>query len=155
MAKLSKIIKSKRKAVSKYVKKKLSKPMLRRISKHSKPMLKRIRKHFEFIKKLLSVSNNLKAVKELLKNASKGEILALSEIILNLLRRNIPLTVTQKRILCPFRNRLREIASKRTNCTQKKQIFENQKGGILGIIGTILSVAIPAITSLISSFKKP
>jgi RNA polymerase-interacting CarD/CdnL/TRCF family regulator len=143
MAKLTRIIKSKRKAISKYVKKKI-----RNISGVS-----RVRKHFDFIKKLASVSKNLNATKKLLKSASPGEILALAEIVLNLLRRNIPLTVTQKRILCPFRNRLREIASKRTNCAAKRKVFHNQKGGILGIIGTILSVAIPAITSLISSFS--
>jgi hypothetical protein len=112
----------------------------------------RLQKHYGFIRKLSSASSkSLKDVKKLLKKATSGEILVLAEIVLNLLRRNIPLNVKQKRILCPFRNKLREVASKSTNCEKKRVIFSNQRGGILGIIATILSAAIPAIASLFSS----
>jgi hypothetical protein len=112
----------------------------------------RLQKHYDFIRKLSSASSrSLKDVKKLLKKATSGEILVLAEIVLNMLRKNIPLNVKQKRILCPFRNKLREVASKKTNCEKKRVIFSNQRGGILGIIATILSAAIPAIASLFSS----
>jgi hypothetical protein len=132
---------SKKMAVTKKLKKVLS-----RFS------LGRLQKHYGFITKLATASSkSLKSVKKMLKNATSGEILVLAEIVLNLLRKNIPLSVKQKRILCPFRNKLREIASKKSNCDKKRTIFSNQRGGILGIIGAILSAAIPAISSLFSS----
>jgi hypothetical protein len=142
MAKFAQHRKLKRKAIRivKRLKKKLGKPKFWRIRKNS-----------SFLNKLLAAAGSLKKLKKLFKNATNSELLAIAEIILNLLHSNIPLTVTQKRILCPFRNRLREVASKKTNCSEKRKIFTNQKGGILGIIGTILSIAIPAIKSLFSS----
>ena len=122
------------------------------MAKFAKPVLRRLKKHYAWLTKLSEASGDLKEVKKILKKATVGQILALAEIILNILRRNVPLTVTEKRILCPFRNRLREIASKKNNCERKRKIFINQKGGILGIIGTILGAAIPAIKGLISAF---
>jgi hypothetical protein len=132
--------------------KKLLKSVKKHAAKFKKAALKRVQTHCGFLTKLNSVSTDLNKIKKLLKNAMPGEILALAEIVLNLLRRNIPLTVSQIRTLCPFRNKLREVASKRTNCEQKRKIFTNQRGGILGIIGTIISAAIPAIKGLISAF---
>jgi len=144
---MAKVAKQKKQRKSKKVT--VTKKLKKVLSKFS---LSRLRKHYGFITKLASAaSRSLKDVKKLLKKASAGEILVLAEIVLNLLRKNIPLKVNQKRVLCPFRNKLREIASKKTNCDQKRVIFSNQRGGILGIIGTILSAAIPAISSLFSS----
>jgi hypothetical protein len=140
-------------SIKRKIKRKVQRVIKRIKKKSSKLSFGRIRKNYGFIQRLLAVIHDLKAVKKLLKNATKSEILTLAEIILNLLRRNIPLTETQKRILCPFRNLLREIASKKTNCEEKRKIFSNQKGGILGILGGILSLAIPAIKSIVSAFS--
>jgi hypothetical protein len=150
LMKTKKVLKSARKRIGKT--KKVLQSVRKHVAKLKQASLKRLQKHYGFIKKLHSVSEDLKKVKKLLKNATPGEILALAEIVLNLLRRNIPLTDSQKHVLCPHRSKLRQVASKRTNCEEKRKVFTNQKGGILGIIGTIISAAIPAIKGLISAF---
>ena len=143
MARTAKKFKSLKRVVPKRFRKKIG-----------KAISKRVKKHYGFLKKLASLKS-LQAIKRMLKRASSGEILAIAEIVLNILRRNIPLTVKQKKLLCPVRNLLRQVASKKTNCDTKRHICTHQRGGILGIIGTILSAAIPAITGLITSFTQP
>src|SRR5271156_1870896 len=150
-AKIKRVVRKIKRKIGKIRKraKKITKSVKKKMAKST---LNRIKKHYGFLEKLVAASNNLTELKKMFKYASKGEILVVAEIVLNLLRRNIPLTETQKRILCPFRNRLRQIASKKTNCEEKRELCTNQKGGFLGIIGTILSAAIPAIKGLISTF---
>lgn len=128
----------------------MKKAIRKRVLRVAKPFLYRIKQHWAFLQKLYATSNNLQATKNLLKKASKGEILALVEIFLNLLRQNpnLTLSVNQKRVLCPLRNRIKEFVSKKTNCDRKRELCTRQKGGILGIIGTVLSVAIPALVRL-------
>ena len=152
--KASKVKKNaKRRATKVKRKAKQTKKAIRKtVSKITKSTLHRIKQHWSFLQRLYAVSHDIVATKNILKKASKGEILALAEIFFNLLRQNpnLVLSVNQKRILCPLRSKIREFVSKKTNCDRKRELCTNQRGGILGIIGTVLSVAIPALVRLFS-----
>ena len=64
----------------------------------------------------------------LLKGASPDFIKSLSEVCLNVLKGNVPLTPTQKRRLSRFKQDVRCMAKKTTSLKKKKTIL--QKGGL-------------------------
>jgi hypothetical protein len=139
--KRSKIVKRARKTCKKNCKSRRKKS-IKKVS--------RLSKHSSFLRKLFTTSDPV-VQKNLIKNASKGEILALTEFVYNILRQNIPLTSDQKRALCQHKKNLLMVTNRGVPCEQKRKIFlkSQQEGGIIGLIA---SVAIPLISSLISAF---
>lgn len=83
----------------------------------------------------------------ILHTASDEFILTLCEIALNILRGTIPLTSAQYKKLCKKKTLIKLMADKKIGL-HKKRLTINQKGGFLL---PLLSVALPFITSLITS----
>ena len=88
----------------------------------------RIKQHVPFIRDILKESNRFKR-QEKIRHANKDQINALSEITLNLLKKNIP--VSQKTIgkLKPHKNFLRAMSKKNSSVKQRKNMLIKQRGG--------------------------
>ncbi len=111
----------------------------------NKKMSDRLCKNLPLLKLLYKASPGQRSV--ILQSASDQLILALCEIALNVLRETIPLNNSQFRRLKKRREEIKYTASKKIN-VERKKLMINQKGGFLV---PLLSVAIPFITSLITS----
>jgi hypothetical protein len=113
--------------------------------------LKRLKANYSFIRKIAK-SKSTKALKKLIKMATKSQIFSIAEIVYNLLHQNIKISANLKKKLSPYGKKLRKFACKSSNCGLKRKILTSQKGGILPILAPIIAAAIPAITSLITTF---
>ena len=102
---------------------------------------------------LLLAHSKPAAIKKIIKNANRDLLKAISEISLNMLRGNLPLTLAQKNKLKRYRHTMRKITEKNTNLTAKRKYI--QKGGFLT---SLLSVGLPllirGISSLVGFIKK-
>ena len=112
-------------------------------------MSRAIRKK-EYLTLLGQAGKKGKRRRALIQTADKEEILAVSEIIDNLLRGNIPLSDKQRKRLKRHRKKLRHIASKRVSIKQKK-ILINQTGGFLS---AIIPLALSLLGGLSSGFGR-
>ena len=92
------------------------------------------------LEKLVKVKN-VSARRKLLLTCSKNIIYAISEIIRNILRGNIPITPKQRRKLNQYKDSLRELGKKSVTLKKRRQIL-NQKGGALA------AAIIPALSFL-------
>jgi outer membrane lipopolysaccharide assembly protein LptE/RlpB len=106
-------------------------------------MSKRLQNNQPFLH-LLSRSS-AKRRKALVKQATKDELAALFEICFNILRGNVPLNSYMKKKLKRERKTLRVLSDKKLSLQAKKKVV-NQKGGFLG---TIASIALPLLASLL------
>lgn len=104
----------------------------------------------EYLTLLGQANKKAKRRRVLIETADKEEILAVSEIIDNLLRGNIPLSDKQRRRLKRHKTKLRNIASKRVSVKQKKRLL-NQSGGFLS---AIIPLALSLLGGLGSVFGK-
>ncbi len=109
-------------------------------------MSDRLCKNLPLLKLLYKAS--LKQRRVILQSASDQLILTLCEIALNVLRGTIPLNNAQFCRLKKRKEEIKYVASKKINVERKKKRMINQRGGFLL---PLLSVAIPFITSLITS----
>lgn len=71
----------------------------------------------------LLTNNTLKQKKCVLYSASKSQITALSEIAVNLLRNNIPLTTAQREKLAPYKRTYRILGSKTASLARKRSVL--------------------------------
>ena len=78
---------------------------------------------------------------KLIKEAPKHVIQCISECCSNLLKCNVPLSVSQKQRLHPKRQHLRDLASKSVPISKKKKIL-NQTGGLLPFLIPLIGKAI-------------
>jgi len=76
---------------------------------------------------------------------------ALSEITVNLLKQNFPISKKDKQKLQTFRKGLILLATK-GNLKQKHKLLSGQKGGQL--LSALLSIGLPVLASLLSNRKK-
>ena len=97
------------------------------------------RDFFTFLAKL-----SPKRQKIIIKGADKPILLALSEICLNLVRRNVPLNDKEKKLLRPFSKQIYQLSLKNKSSNQKKKLI--QRGGLLG---TLLTSILPIILSTV------
>lgn len=89
--------------------------------------------------------SSAKRRKALIKQATREELATLFEICFNILRGNLPLNSYMKKKLKRERHTLRTLADKKVSLQRKKKVA-NQKGGFLG---TVASIALPLIASLL------
>lgn len=82
--------------------------------------------------------------------ADRSEILAISEIVDNLLRGNLPLKSADRRRLERYKTQLRHIASKKVSIKRKKKLLE-QTGGFLS---AIIPIAMSLLGGLIGGGKR-
>lgn len=90
---------------------------------------------------------NPKQRRLILQKSSDEFVLSLCEVALNILHGIIPLTPTQHRRLKKRKNEIKYVANKKIGVKRKRRLI-NQRGGFLL---PLLSVAIPFISSLITS----
>ncbi len=115
------------------------------VQKKIRKMSDRLCKNLPLLKLLYNASSKQWSV--ILQSASDQLILTLCEIALNVLRGTIPLNNAQFRRLKKRKEEIKYAASKKINVERKKRMI-NQRGGFLL---PLLSVAIPFITSLVTS----
>lgn len=108
-------------------------------------MSNRVKRNLALLKLLLQSSPQQR--KAILCSASDDLIAAISEIALNTLKGNIPLTPYQIRVLKKRRGIIKNLSNKRLPLKKKKQLVK-QSGGF---IGPLLSFALPLITGLLAS----
>ena len=109
-------------------------------------MSKRVKKHLPVLRALVSLRPQER--KSFLCHSSDDFILTLCEIALNVLKGNIPLSKVQFNKLKKQKRLIKLFADKKVSLRQKRQL--TQRGGFLG---TLLSVAIPVISGLLSGHK--
>lgn len=90
--------------------------------------MNRVKPHVPFIQSILKEANRFKR-QDKIRHANKDQINALSEITLNLLKKNIPVTKKTVGKLKPHRNLLRNISKKNASLKQRKQMLMKQRGG--------------------------
>ena len=95
-------------------------------------MFRRVRSHERSHRVLNAATPNVR--KELLHHCDKELIKCLCECAQNVLKGNVPLTLSQKQKLCRHKHNLRELASKKVSKKKKTAIL--QKGGFLGALLT-------------------
>ena len=74
---------------------------------------------------------NRNAIKALIKHANKDQVNAVSEIVMNLLKNNVPVTPVTMARLRPYKQILRQIGNRAVSLKKKRQALINQKGGKL------------------------
>jgi|GEM_PF-7030264 len=84
--------------------------------------------------------------KTLIKNASRDNIDALSEIALNTLLGNVPLKTEEKQKLKRHRDKIRKLAHRKTS-TKKKKILLVQQGGFLPLLLTPILSALGGLAA--------
>ena len=112
-------------------------------------MSTRVRRNLSLLKQLLHSSPSQRKI--IIKSASKDLILTLCEIAVNILKGKVPLNPTQYQKLKKKRIGIRLFADKKVGLLKKKKKLLNQSGGFLL---PLLSIAVPFITSLITSRQR-
>ncbi len=70
--------------------------------------------------------------KKFIATCDKTAINCICECVKNLLKGRIPVKSTQLKLLCRHKNKLRELALKKTSLRKRKQIL--QRGGFIGLL---------------------
>lgn len=103
----------------------------------------RVKRNLALLKLLVKMTPPQR--KAFLCTASNDLVAAISEIALNALKGNIPLSPHQVRVLRKRRHLIKTLGNKRVSLRRKK-VLVKQSGGFLG---PLLSFAVPLITSLL------
>lgn len=104
----------------------------------------KVREHFEFLSYLKKISPRRQ--KQFIKQADRPILEALSEIALNLIKKNVSLTSAQIEKLRPYEEQIYQLSLRKHSINKKKKIV--QKGGFLG---ALLGAVLPALISTIIS----
>lgn len=102
-----------------------------RISKHSK-----VKQHLPFL--CTCFKSNGKQRKDMIAHANKGQMEAIGEIALNLLKGNIVVPNSSFQRLKPHKSKLLYLTRKTPSLKQKKGVL-NQKGGFLPALATLIA----------------
>ena len=105
-----------------------------------------VRRALPLLKVLVDASPKLK--KAIIKHGPRELVIAISEIVLNLIKGVIKLTAQQKKRLSAYKKKLLSLAKKNVSLGTKKKILV-QKGG-----SAVVSVLLPLALSLLSSKLK-
>ena len=85
----------------------------------------------EFVDRKRFSAANRNARKALIKHANKDQVNAVSEIVMNLLKNNVPVTPVTMARLRPYKQILRQIGNRAVSLKKRRQALINQKGGKL------------------------
>ena len=97
--------------------------------------MKRLRRQLPFLQSVLKEANRFKR-QELLQHANADQVNAVSELVLNLLKQNIPITPTTMNQLRPHKNVLRNLARRKHSLKKRRQWLVAQKGWVSGKVST-------------------
>ena len=89
--------------------------------------MKRLRRQLPFLRSILKEANRFKR-EELLQHANADQVNAVSELVLNLLKQNIPITPATMNQLRPHKNVLRNLARRQHSLKKRRQWLVAQKG---------------------------
>ena len=89
--------------------------------------MKRLRCQLPFLRSVLKEANRFKR-QELLQNANADQVNAVSELVLNLLKQNIPVTPAIMNQLRPYKNVLRNLGRRKNSLKKRRQLLVVQKG---------------------------
>ena len=103
--------------------------------------MERIHGQKPFLKAMTSAANRNRR-STLIKHANKDQVNAVSEIVLNLLKNNVPLTSVTMARLKPYKQTLIKIGNRAVSLKKRRQALINQKGGRLwnGLSTVLLSL---------------
>ena len=87
-----------------------------------------LRKNWAFLQSLLREAN-AKRREVMLDRANKSQINAISEMVLNVLKRNVPIKPRTLNLLKRYKTVLREIGSRRNSLKRRRAQLKSQKGG--------------------------
>ena len=104
-------------------------------------------KHIDFIKLLISYKNNSKQFKNLIKCASREELDAISEIVLNILKGILPFEGPKIKF-AKYAQYLRFIGDPQNNSAANRKRALLSKGR--GIVAPLLSIAVPLLMDIFS-----
>ena len=89
--------------------------------------IQRLRRQRPFLESILQESNRFKR-QALLQHANKDQINAVSEMVLNLLKNNIPVKPQTLRTLQRHKNVLREVGKRKNSVKRRRQHLLKQTG---------------------------
>ena len=92
--------------------------------------MERIHRQKPFLKAITSATNRNRR-NALIKHAHKDQVNAVSEIVLNLLKNNVPVTPVTMARLRPYKQTLRKVGNRSVSLKKRRQALINQKGGRL------------------------
>ena len=92
--------------------------------------MERIHGQKPFLKAMTSAANRNRR-NTLIKHANKDQVNAVSEIVFNLLKNNVPVTPVTMARLRPYKQTLRKIGNRAVSLKKRRQALINQKGGRL------------------------
>ena len=93
--------------------------------------MKRLQRQWPFLKSVLKEANRQKRQELLHANADQinaDQINAVSELVLNLLKNNIPITPSVMQQLRPYKQVLRQLGSRRHSVKKRRGWLMSQKG---------------------------
>ena len=89
--------------------------------------MKRLQRQWPFLKSVLKEANRQKR-QELLQHANADQINAVSELVLNLLKNDIPITPSVMQQLRPYKQVLRQLGARRQSVKKRRGSLMSQKG---------------------------
>ena len=89
--------------------------------------MKRLRRQLSFLRSVLKEANRFKR-QELLQHANVDQVNAVSELVLNLLKNNIPVTSPIMAQLRPYKKVLRDLGRRQPSVKKRRQWLVLQKG---------------------------
>src|SRR5215468_6682682 len=105
--------------------------------------MKRIKSNLSTLKLLKTAEPKFR--KAIISKCGPDLLRCISEVCLNVLRDNVPLSSSSKKKLKKYKGQIRKVASKRVSTAKKKKLI-NQKGGFLL---PLLSTVLPVIASML------
>ena len=89
-----------------------------------------------FVRVLKAMESNGKQRKDMIANANRGQMEAIGEVTLNLLKGNIIVPSSSFKLLKPHKSKLLYLTRKKPSLKQKKEVI-NQKGGFLSALAAL------------------
>ena len=108
--------------------------------------MKNLKKQLPFLEFLRGITP--KNQRNIIKNADKSLLICLSEICLNLVRQNVPLTAKHIKKLKRFEPEIRTLAERKHSLAKRKKIL--LKGGLIPSLLSILPTLISGVIASLS-----
>ena len=87
---------------------------------------------------LKAMESNGKQRKDMIAHANRGQMEAIGEVALNLLKGNIIVPSSSFKLLKPHKSKLLYLTRKKPSLKQKKEVI-NQKGGFLSALAALVA----------------
>ena len=88
----------------------------------------RLERQAPFLKSLIEASSRPRLRQQLLQHANKDQINAVSDVVLNTLRNNVPLDPPTMAQLRRYKEPLRQLGKRKASVQRRRQVLLGQKG---------------------------